>query len=389
MTHVRKTGIICSIGPVCRSVDMLVQMIEGGMDVARMNFSDGDHEYLAGTIKNVREAGKLTKRIVPIALEMKVPENGTVLLAKGGSAENLEANDAADSENFDFAVKHGVDFIFAFFIQNANGIKAIRQLLGEAGKDIKIIAKIDDQEGMDNLDEIITESDGLIVACEKSVDQQMLVSKCTIAGKPVITATQMLGSMSKTGHHTEGDYDVAKNAVLDGVDCVLLSEDLANSAYTVDALITMHDICQGNEPGFRHPNYFEELLLNEYTPVSIAFAAPSVAIQCRASAIILLTTTGKSALECYRRRMPIPVLAITRYEQVARQLKLCRGVFPVYYPHMERDPEWKEDVNKRISYGIEVGKERGFIHNGDFVVLITGWQAGAGSTNTSRLVKVE
>ncbi|KAL3079565.1 hypothetical protein niasHT_037127 [Heterodera trifolii] len=112
-----------------------------------------------------------------------------------------------------------------------------------------------------------------------------LIATCSIIGKSVICATQMLGSMGKTGQHTEDDFDVAKNAVLDGADCVILSEDLANSAYTVDALITMHDICLKAETAFFHPRYFEELLQNEYTPVSIAFAAPSLALQCRASVL--------------------------------------------------------------------------------------------------------
>ncbi|KAL3095837.1 hypothetical protein niasHS_005596 [Heterodera schachtii] len=405
MAKVRKTGIICSIGSECRSVDMLVQMIESGMDVARMNFSDGDHEYLAGTIKNVREAGKCTKRIVAIALEMKVPEIGTVLLAKGGSAENLEANDArepTDSENFGFAVKQGVDIIFASFIQNAAGVETMREVLGEAGKNIKIIAKIENQEGVDNVDEIIAASDGVMVAwgdldievpAQVFLAQKMMIAKCNMARKPVITATQMLESMVNKPRPTRDEVSDVANAVLVGSDCVMLSGESAKGDYPVESLKTMHDICLEAETAFFHSRYFKELLQNTPSPTGpseiIASAAANAASRCRASAIIVLTTTGKSAQDCSRRRMPIPVLAITRYERLARQLKLCRGVFPVYYPHMERDTKWTEDVNKRIAYGIGVGKERGFIHNGDFVVIVTGWQAGAGFTNTMRLEKVE
>ncbi|KAL3093602.1 hypothetical protein niasHT_021668 [Heterodera trifolii] len=489
---VRKTGIICTIGPVCRSVDMLVQMIENGMNVARMNFSHGDHEYHGGTIKNVREAvAKCTKKYnVAIALDTKGPEIRTGLLAGGASAEILLAKDASirlttkpefetsgtavnlyvdyknitnvvtkgsrvyiddgllslivedvlvdeaailckvenggklgsrkgvnlpgtavdlpavsekDIKDLRFGVEQGVDIIFASFIRNANGIRTIREVLGEAGKNIKIIAKIENQEGVDNVDEIIAASDGVMVArgdlgieipAQKVfLAQKMMIAKCNMAGKPVITATQMLESMVNKPRPTRAEVSDVANAVLDGSDCVMLSGESAKGDYPVESLKTMHDICLEAETAFFHSKYFEELLQNTPNPTgsgeTIASAAAFAAMSCRASAIILLTTTGKSAQQCSRFRMSMPVLAITRYEQVARQLHLCRGVFPLHYPHMERDAEWTQDVNKRIAYGIGVGKERGFIHNGDFVVVITGWQAGAGSTNTIRLQKVE
>ncbi|KAL3112703.1 hypothetical protein niasHT_013739 [Heterodera trifolii] len=489
---VRKTGIICTIGPVCRSVDMLVQMIENGMNVARMNFSHGDHEYHGGTIKNVREAvAKCTKKYnVAIALDTKGPEIRTGLLAGGASAEILLAKDASirlttkpefetsgtavnlyvdyknitkvvtkgsrvyiddgllslivedilvdeaailckvenggklgsrkgvnlpgtsvdlpavsekDINDLRFGVEQGVDIIFASFIRNANGIRTIREVLGEAGKNIKIIAKIENQEGVDNVDEIIAASDGVMVArgdlgieipAQKVfLAQKMMIAKCNMAGKPVITATQMLESMVNKPRPTRAEVSDVANAVLDGSDCVMLSGESAKGDYPVESLKTMHDICLEAETAFFHSKYFEELLQNTPNPTgsgeTIASAAAFAAMSCRASAIILLTTTGKSAQQCSRFRMAMPVLAITRYEQVARQLHLCRGVFPLHYPHMERDAEWTQDVNKRIAYGIGVGKERGFIHNGDFVVVITGWQAGAGSTNTIRLQKVE
>ncbi|KAK0424391.1 hypothetical protein QR680_008651 [Steinernema hermaphroditum] len=527
---VRKTGIICTIGPACRTIDNLQNMILSGMNIARMNFSHGSHEYHAETIQNVRAAANSFSepRMIAIALDTKGPEIRTGLLTGGGSAEvelkrgdsirlstdkNFENSGTAvclyvdyanitkvvkkgskvfvddglisliveeifddaivctvenggmlgsrkgvnlpgtvvdlpavsdkDMKDLQFGVEQEVDMIFASFIRNAEGIRTIRKVLGEKGKNIKIIAKIENQEGVDNADAIINESDGIMVArgdlgieipAEKVfLAQKMLIAKCNRAGKPVICATQMLESMVHKPRPTRAESSDVANAVLDGADCVMLSGETAKGDYPVASLKIMHSICKEAEAAVYHTKYYEELLKNTPKPTdmahTIAIAATSAAVSCHASAILLITTTGRSAqlvshfrppcpvlaisrqadscrylqlysgifpchyvdkggsaALCSRYRPPVPIITISRNPQTARQLHLHRGIFPLHYEIAERDPDWPTDVDNRINYGIQVGKDRGFIHPGDFLVVITGWRKGAGHTNTLRII---
>jgi len=485
---VRKTGIICTLGPASRSVEMIAKLIISGMNIARNNFSHGSYEYHAGTIANVRAAveGFQDPRVVGIALDTKGPEIRTGLLAGGdkaevelksgekirltteegfktsstavnlyvdyanmakvlkigskvfiddglialivdeideahgsiictienggmlgskkgvnlpGTAVDLPAVSQKDIEDLRFGVQQNVDMIFASFIRNADGVRTIRKVLGEEGKEIKIISKIENHEGINNIDEIIAESDGIMVARgdmgieippEKVfLAQKMIIAKCNRAGKPVICATQMLESMVHKPRPTRAEASDVANAVLDGADCVMLSGETAKGDYPLETLQIMHHICREAEAAVYHTKYFEELQRVTPKPTdashTVAIAAAAAAVSCHATAIFLITTTGRTASLVSQCHPPCPIFAVTRHGQRARQLHLHRGVYPIQYLE-DRHPDWPTDVDNRINYAVNQGKERGFIKAGDFLVVVTGWKQGPGFTNTIRIV---
>ncbi|MGH0121511.1 UNVERIFIED_CONTAM: hypothetical protein FKN15_002460 [Acipenser sinensis] len=451
------------------------------------------HAYHEGTIKNVREATEsfaanpILYRPVAVALDTKGPEIRTGLIKgvstdaciiepnkmsglfdsgsnyvmcevenggslgskKGvnlpGAAVDLPAVSEKDIQDLQFGVAQGVDMVFASFIRKASDVQAVRKVLGEKGKNIKIISKIENHEGVRRFDEILEASDGIMVArgdlgieipAEKVfLAQKMMIGRCNKAGKPVICATQMLESMIKKPRPTRAEASDVANAVLDGADCIMLSGETAKGDYPLEAVCMQHAIAREAEAAIFHRQVFQDLhritahstdsteaiaigaveasfkilasafivltgsgrqLFEELRRLSPLTRDPTEAaaiggvessFKCCASAIIVLTKTGRSAHLISRYRPRAPIIAVTRQGQTARQAHLYRGIFPVLFNEPALDV-WADDVDLRVNFAMDIGKARGFFKSGDVVIVLTGWRPGSGYTNTMRVLPV-
>ncbi|BDG44626.1 pyruvate kinase [Saccharococcus caldoxylosilyticus] len=469
----RKTKIVCTIGPASESVDKLVQLIEAGMNVARLNFSHGDHMEHGRRIQNIREAAKRTGKKVAILLDTKGPEirthdmeNGSIELKEGsqlvismkevlgtpekisvtyegliddvvpgskillddgliglevvsidkqareivtrvlnggvlknkkgvnvpGVRVNLPGITAKDRQDILFGIEQGIDFIAASFVRRASDVLEIRKVLEENDAlHIQIIAKIENQEGVDNIDEILEVADGLMVARgdlgveipaeEVPLIQKVLIKKCNMLGKPVITATQMLDSMQRNPRPTRAEASDVANAIFDGTDAVMLSGETAAGHYPVEAVKTMHRIALRTEQALQYRDILGQRTRESATTITDAIgqSVAHTALNLDVAAIVTPTVSGKTAYMISKYRPKAPIVAVTSSESVSRKLALVWGVYSQVAPQAKTTDEM-------LDIAVDAAIESGVVKHGDLVVITAG--VPVGETGSTNLMKV-
>lgn len=464
----RRTKIVCTIGPASDTNERIQQLLHAGMNVARLNFSHGTHEEHGKRIQALKnEAQKIGKHL-GILLDTKGPEirtgmvpdqgihlksearfildtdlktigsservgityhelwgevtEGTHILLDDGLIDlkvisiedkkivtviqnggllksqkgvnvpgisiQLPAVTEKDRDDILFGIREGIDFIAASFTRKASDILAVRRIVEEQGADIKIIAKIESREGLINLDGILEVADGLMVARgdlgveipveEVPIHQKDMIHRCHLLGKPVIVATQMLDSMIRNPRPTRAEASDVANAILDGTDAIMLSGETAAGQYPVEAVEMMNKIAlqteshyfDGRSPLHPHLNVAE----------AISHASYTIARDLEAKAILTPTHSGLTARMISKYRPEALIIAATPFENVARQLSLQWGVYPLLIQEsLETDQLLSIAVNEALTHNL--------IQTGDVVVITAG--VPVGRVGTTNMIKVQ
>ena len=296
-----------------------------------------------------------------------------------------------DREDILFGVEQGFDFIAASFVRTAADVREIRRLLDEAGSSIQIIAKIENQEGVSNLTEILSVADGIMVArgdmgveidfTEIPIIQKDMIAQCMDAGKPVITATQMLDSMVENPRPTRAEITDVANAIYDGTSAIMLSGETAAGKYPVDAVKTMDAIARRTEADINYAKRMRNLTGSARLSIAAAtaHAACTTALDIGADAIITVSQSGATARLVSRFRPGSTVVACLLSEQVRRQMALYWGVVPLLMPYAQ-------NTDQLIDFAVRAAEEAGLVKQGDLVVLTAGVPVGV--SGTTNMIKV-
>lgn len=463
----RRTKIICTIGPASESREKIQQLLTAGMNVARLNFSHGTHEEHGLRMSVLKEEAAKVGKHLGILLDIKgpkirtgmVPELGITLTNEAefildtksalGSSERvgityielwldvvpgthiliddgqldlevvsvqqeeiktmvrnggilksqkgvnvpgvsikLPGVTEKDIEDIRFGVTQGIDFIAASFTRKASDILAVRQIVEEMGATVQIIAKIESQEGINNLDSILEVADGLMVARgdlgvevpveEVPVYQKEIIRKCNLLGKPVIVATQMLDSMIRQPRPTRAEASDVANAILDGADAIMLSGETAAGQFPVEAVRMMDKIAKCTETTLletkatRHPH------LN--VAESISYASCSIASDLNATAILTPTQSGLTARMISKYRPKALIVAATPFPEVARKLALQWGIEPLVVPE-------SLGTDQLLSVAVTAALDKNYIQTADIVVITAG--VPVGKVGTTNMIKVQ
>ena len=340
--------------------------------------------------------GLKVENVVGEEIHCVVENSGIVKNHKGvnvpGVKINLPALTPKDISDIEFGITQGIDFIAASFVRKASDVLAIREVLeNNNATDIQIISKIENQEGVDNLDEILQVSDGLMVARgdlgveipteDIPIVQKQMIKKCNALGKPVITATQMLDSMIRNPRPTRAEVTDVANAIYDGTDAIMLSGETAAGKYPVEAVKVMAAIAKRIEETLDYDTILRSKGLNNTNVTdAISYATCTTAKSLTASGIVSSTSSGYTARMVSKFRPKTPIIAATPNERTSRQLSLSWGVYTVMC-------EQAENTDDLIDNSIEASKNEGYIHEGELVVITTGVPTGV--SGTTNLIKVQ
>ena len=469
----RKTKIVCTLGPATDRDGILREMLLAGMNVARFNFSHGSHEEHKGrldALKVLREelqlpvaamldtrgpeirlktfaAGSIqlrtgqeftltTENIVgdqdrcaitysdlpqdvrvgdtillddglvrltvletlPTAIRCRVENDGVMKDRKGVNVPNVRLSmpymSQRDREDILFGVQQGFDYIAASFVRTAADVREIRRLLDQQNSSIQIIAKIENQEGVSNVADILAAADGIMVArgdmgveidfTEIPIIQKEIIAQCVACGKPVITATQMLDSMMEHPRPTRAEITDVANAIYDGTSAIMLSGETAAGKYPVEAIQTMDAIAQRTESDINYAKRMRNMANQGRLSIAAAtaHAACTTAMDIGADAILTVSKSGTTARLVSRFRPGTTVAALLMDPQVQRQMALYWGVVPLTMPRAS-------STDELVEFAVQAAEETALVKQGDLVVVTAGVPVGvSGTTNMIRVRQV-